>query len=123
MEEDGLDFDILQTTNGEKQLRATWKGEDIGSRDPHCLRDRLAEDPLWDVFQLRAVVVILQRLEAQLSTLRQVDDIISDFRRDEALFKSMFRPDVFDMVSRLRSLEADLLVRGIDELVQTVSHF
>ena len=119
-EEDGLDFDILQTTEGERQLRATWKGEDIGSGASHCLRDRLVDDPLWDVFQLRAVVVLLDRLETQQSILGQVDDIISDVRRDEALFESMFRADVFDVMSRLRSLEGDLFSNGIDDLVQRV---
>ena len=120
MEEDGLDFDILQTTHGEKELRATWKGEDIGTGSGNRLRDCLAEDPLWDVFQLRAVVVILQRLEEQLSLLQQVEDVISDVRHNEGLLRSIFRMDVFDVVCRLRSLEASLLVKGIDDLVNQV---
>lgn len=117
-EEDGLDFNVLQTTDGGKELRAIWKGEDFG--DPENFRDKLAADPLWDVFQLRAVVILLGRLEAQLSILQQTEEIISDVRKDENLLNTIFRPDIFGTVSRMRKLEADLLSKGIDDLVQSV---
>ena len=118
-EEDGLDFDILQMTDGERELRATWKGEDLGN--PENFRDRLAADPLWDVFQLRAVVTILNRVETQLSILQKTEAIISDVGQDEDLLKAIFRPDVFNTVSRLRRLETDLLSKEVDGLVKRVS--
>ena len=119
-EEDGLDFDVLQTTDGEKELRALWKGDDLG--DPNDLSNKLAADPLWDVIQLRAVVLILERLETQLLALRATEKAISEIRREEEEDKlqATFRPEVFRMVSQLQRLEGELLERGIEDLTRKV---
>ncbi|OJJ49964.1 hypothetical protein ASPZODRAFT_13069 [Penicilliopsis zonata CBS 506.65] len=113
-EEDGLDFKVLQTTDGDKELRAIWKGEDVDT--PAKIGDILAAESLWEVFQLRAVVTIITLLESQLAELHGIDEIIADFRRDEAMLKTLFDPDVFRLLCRFRVLEAELLKRGIDEL-------
>ncbi|KAI9931909.1 hypothetical protein ASPWEDRAFT_27807 [Aspergillus wentii DTO 134E9] len=115
-EEDGLDFTVLQTTDGGKELAAIWKEEgiEVSSR----LRDILAADPMWEVFQLRAVMIILDRLETQLATLRETEQIVSEVSRDEELKRAIFRPDVFRIATKLRELEANLLERGIEDLVR-----
>ncbi|PYH99684.1 SET domain protein [Aspergillus ellipticus CBS 707.79] len=114
-EEDGLDFNVLQTTDGGRELRATWKGEDVG--DPGCLRELLAADPQWDIYQLRAVVLILERLETQFFVLRQTDPMVSEIHENEDM-RAVFRPEVFDTVLRLRELESSLMEKGIENLVR-----
>ncbi|THD00520.1 hypothetical protein EYZ11_000084 [Aspergillus tanneri] len=120
-EEDGLGFNVLQTNDGGRELRARWKEAEVELSS--SLRDRLATDPLWDVFQLRAVVIILDRLEAQLVTLRQTQGVVVEISQDENML-TIFRPGVLSTIMKLRELEAELLERGIEDLArQTVSAY
>lgn len=116
-EDDGLDFEVLQTTDGEKELRASWKGEVV--ENSARLRDLLAADPLWDIYQLRAVVLLLERFTGQSSVLGQTKDVISEACRDEDT--AIFRPEVFSTVSKLRKLEGELLSKGCRDLTEAVS--
>ncbi|KAG2009200.1 hypothetical protein GB937_007977 [Aspergillus fischeri] len=113
-EEDGLNFDVVQTTDGGKELRATWKGEDMGT--PSRLKDLLAADPLWAIFQLRAVVLILERLETQLVILRETEKLVAEISNDEDM-RALFRTDVLNTISSLRRLEAELLQWSIEDLM------
>lgn len=120
-EEDGLDFKVLQATNGERELRAVWKEEELGN--PDDLASRISIDPLWDVIQLRAVVLILERLETQLLALRATEKAVCEIRREEKEdnLQATFRPDIFRTVSKLQRLEGELLERGIEDLTRRVS--
>jgi hypothetical protein len=117
-EEDGLNFDVVQTTDGGKELRATWKGEDMGT--PSRLKELLAADPLWPIFQLRAVVLILERLETQLLILRETEKLVTEISNDEDM-RTLFRPDVLNTISSLRKLEAELLQWSVEDLMCRVS--
>lgn len=116
--EDGLDFDVLQTTDGQHELRAVWKGEELPQ--PDRLRDILVADPRRDIFHLRAVVVVLGRLEAQLTELQRIDEILVEMSHDESTLRSVFRPEAFAVISRLRRLEGQLLKQGIEDLMAEV---
>lgn len=116
-EEDGLDFHVLQTNDGKKELKATWKGNEIGPSD--SLRDLIAADPLWDIFQLRAVVIVLERLETQLSLLQETE---KSFPSPSAPGTGI-RSDIYQDIMKLRKLETDLLERGIRDLVKTVREY
>lgn len=117
-EEDGLDFGVLQLNDGTKELKATWKGQNVES-SAH-LKNLLAADPLWDIFQLRAVVIVLERVGTQLSVLNEMDRIVSDICNDEVTLKDLFRPEVFSSVSKLRELEGALLRSCIEQLEKQV---
>lgn len=69
-EEDGLDFRILQTVDGERELKMFWKDKEI-SRESD-FRDLLKDEQLWDVFQLRAIATLQGRVEQQLLALETV---------------------------------------------------
>lgn len=119
-EEDGLDFKLEQTTDGKKELRATWKEEYLDK--PRDLRFRLATDPLWDVIHLRAVVLILERLESQLLALRATEKAVSEIQREEEedMLQATFRPGVFHVVSQLQDIEGELLEVIIEEFALLV---
>lgn len=119
-EEDGLDFEVLQTQDGNRELKATWKGEEIGTQSSSSLKDMIAKDPLWDVFQLRAVVILQGRLETQLSMLEETEEAFSSVEHDKEGTKTGIRSDVYTTIKRLRALETDLLRRGIQDLTRTV---
>jgi hypothetical protein len=118
-EEDGLNFGLAQTTDGGRELDTTWKGQKIQS--PDHLRELLAADPLWDIIQLRAAVLLLERLETQLSLLQQMEEVIANLRENEVALTSFFRPEIFELISRFRVLEADLLEKAVEELIKQVS--
>lgn len=119
-EEDGLLIGVVQTTDGTQELETRWKGEKIES--PSHLRDLLASDPLWDIFQLRAVVLVLERLETQMSLLQETEEALSNMReKNQSLLESMFSPDILCVTARLRNLETALLQRAVEQLMKEAS--
>ncbi|KAJ9351864.1 hypothetical protein C8Q69DRAFT_267476 [Paecilomyces variotii] len=113
-EEDGLDFSVLQTNEGQRELKATWKGNEIPSSS--SLRDIISNDPLWDVFQLRAVVFLLERLEGQFAMLQASYEFVSNAGHDESGTSTGVRSDIYGTIVKLRKLESELLERGIHDL-------
>lgn len=116
-EEDGLLFRVLQGIDGSMELKATWKGSELGADD---LYEVLNKDPLWKVFLLRAVVLIQQRVEMQGMNLSQSQEAF-----DQSLGHGDTVP-VLDMIARLRELEMELLTssyQSFEEEVRWPSHF
>lgn len=87
---------------------------------PSRLKELLAADPLWPIFQLRAVVLILERLETQLLILRETEKLVTEISNDEDM-RTLFRPDVLNTISSLRKLEAELLQWSVEDLMCRVS--
>lgn len=112
-QEDGLDFRVEQTVDGDMDLKASWKNGDLTA---HQLRAALLEDRLRDVFVLRATVMVQQRVEEQGMRLAASED---DF--DQALPDDQIRSWVYETIGRLRRLELDLLTRAFQTLEQEVS--
>lgn len=97
-EEDGLDFKLRQTIDGDREIQAFWKDHELN--DTAKLRDYLQDDPLWDVYQLRAVVLLQSRVEAQLEVLQNVGTP----QRDVTI-----REVPWVLAGRLRILESEML--------------
>ena len=103
-EEDGLDFKVLQTIDGKREIQALWKEQEL--QDTR-LRTLLEGDPLWHVYQLRAVVLLQNRVETQVQTLREVGTP----ERSEGV-----RQGPWELAGRLRTLELDMLQRAMSAL-------
>ncbi|KAL4940709.1 hypothetical protein BDV06DRAFT_17610 [Aspergillus oleicola] len=114
-EEDGLDFAVLQNNDGSRELTMTWKGQE--AKTPEHLKDHLSTDPMWDIFQLRAVVLVLERLENQFFSLRATENMVEDIRQSEDML-ALFRPAVFSTVTKLRELEGKLLEGAIRDMIK-----
>ncbi|GAB1193592.1 hypothetical protein APSETT444_002813 [Aspergillus pseudonomiae] len=114
-QEDGLEFEVLQTNDGGRELKVSWKGEEI--RDPDDLKAFLIKDPLWDIFQLRAVVTVLDRLESHFLILRETQIMVEEINHNEDML-ALFRPEVYSTINSLRELEGKLLEKGIEDLAQ-----
>jgi len=99
-EEDGLDFKVRQTTDGKRDIQTFWKD---GELDTSKLRQNLEGDPAWDVFQLRATVLLQNRIDEQIETLRRTEGT-----KREATIRDM----PWMLAKRLRSLELDMLQRA-----------
>ncbi|KAI4940008.1 uncharacterized protein J4E92_001296 [Alternaria infectoria] len=99
-EEDGLDFKVRQTTDGKREIQSFWKEQEL---DTVKLREHLEQDPLWDVFRLRATVLLQNRVDAQIELLKETKG---------AKRTGTMRDMPWRLAERLRSLELDLLKRA-----------
>ncbi|KIX05431.1 uncharacterized protein Z518_06303 [Rhinocladiella mackenziei CBS 650.93] len=107
-QEDGLDFQVEQTVNGDTELKATWKQNDLHAGALHSL---LLQDRIRDVFVLRAVVIVQQKVENQGMRLAASED---DF--DNTVVNGQVRQSVYETIGRLRKLELELLTRAFETL-------
>ncbi|CAO2651989.1 Nn.00g002720.m01.CDS01 [Neocucurbitaria sp. VM-36] len=103
-EEDGLDFKVRQTIDGKREIQAFWKEREL---DTMKLREYLQEDPAWDVFQLRATVLLQQRVEAQIETLQETET---------AKREASIRDVPWRLAARLRRLELEMLEHALATL-------
>jgi hypothetical protein len=108
-EEDGLDFRIRQTIDGKRDIQAFWKEKEL--HDTSKLRDYLQEDSAWDVYQLRATVLLQQRVEMQLETLHEMGAV----KREASVRNVPWR-----LAERLRNLELEMLQRASSALEEQV---
>jgi hypothetical protein len=70
-EEDGLEFRMLQQTDGSRsQLKVFWQGSDV-SDATNTFETLTSEHPLSDVFSLRAIALLQDRIRQQLERLYQ----------------------------------------------------
>ncbi|KKZ62771.1 hypothetical protein EMCG_02881 [[Emmonsia] crescens] len=111
-EEDGLEFRVLQSNQGERELKVSWKGTSLGPSE--SLLDQLKKDPMWEVFQLRAVVLLQDRMESQLIQLRASDEYVQ--RWLEYVDEKIIRRSVWDTSLKLRELERELLEAGLRDI-------
>ncbi|KLJ13394.1 hypothetical protein EMPG_11645 [Blastomyces silverae] len=111
-EEDGLEFRVIQSNQGERELNVSWKGTSLSSSG--SLLDHLKMDPMWEVFQLRAVVTIQDRMESQLLQLRASDEYVQ--RWLEYVDEKVIRRSVWQTTLKLRELEGELLEAGLRDI-------
>lgn len=103
-EEDGLDFAIQQTIDGELELVSLWKNEEI--KGLGRFKELLEQDPMWDIFHLRAVSVLQDRIAAQLQTLYAFEDEFNEASHGDEGF---VRDRPWRLAQKLRSLEGSLM--------------
>jgi hypothetical protein len=112
-EEDGLDFAVEQTVDGDTELKALWKGSELKAE---ALQATLLQDRLRDVFVLRATVMIQQRVEEQGMLLAASEDLFAN-----TVPNGQVRQSVYETIGRLRTLELELLTRAFGSLEQEAS--
>ncbi|KAF2740145.1 SET domain-containing protein [Polyplosphaeria fusca] len=104
-EEDGLDFKVKQTIDGHREIQAFWKQCELD--DTSKLRSHLQLEPLWDIYQLRVVVLIQGAIDSRLHRLRTLGE--------PARTKSV-RQGPWELAAQLRSLESDMLEQALIHL-------
>ena len=106
-EEDGLNFVVEQTVQGERDLKTFWKGQAMPRLDN--FRSILQQDQMWEIFHLRAVSLLQERVAAQLQMLYETEDDVQSRAGGD---HSDLRDDPCRLALRLRSLETALLERA-----------
>lgn len=102
-EEDGLDFKVRQTIDGKREIQALWRDDDLD--DTSKLKEHLRGDPLWDVYQLRATVLLQGRVEAQIETLQHAET---------PQMQATLRETPWRLAKHLRALESGMLERAME---------
>lgn len=109
-EEDGLDFQVIQSEDGTRELRTLWKNEEFNSTE---FAARIAADDNFDIFRLRATVLVQARVELQGADL---------VRSEEAYAEASLRVEkrLREVLNRLRTLEVSLLTSAAEALDKQV---
>lgn len=126
-EEDGLAFRVLQDTGGNRELRVLWQDEDVTGRID-ALEELARSHPLYDVFRLRVVTVVAERVSSQLERVRTEffpsDD--EDSTEASALEREGIRAECIAVANALKEQEASVLeeaARSLEEQVRFVVRF
>lgn len=108
-EEDGLDFKILQETDGTRHMRMFWQEEDITDK-VETFPDLVRTHDMSALFELRAVTIIIELLETQLERIRA-----RGARIDEE-GSIPHRAPILHSAKRLQQVEEDLMSRALRQL-------
>ncbi|KAK3901459.1 hypothetical protein C8A05DRAFT_44899 [Staphylotrichum tortipilum] len=118
-EEDGLEFKVLQQTDGARsRLRVFWLGEDVTDRTSAAgggfdFEALVGAHPMAALLRLRVVTVVLERLQAQLERLGEGTE------PDPADVPSgglQRREECVAAAALLRQAETGLLVQAVEKL-------
>jgi hypothetical protein len=109
-EEDGLNFRILQDTEGGQQLRIFWQDDDVTDRAKD-FESILEGHPLHALFRLRAVIVVQECLQTQLEQAKSYENVSEP---------GDVRPECVAAAQMLRTMEVRLLDSGIEALKKEV---
>ena len=112
-EEDGLEFQVLQNADGGKELQALWKGK-VGP-DMSKLEALIEHEALRDVFHLRVVITLQNRIEQQLLRLESSKKWI-----DEQMKSETIGDDVRKSALELRELEESLMLHAYESFESKV---
>ena len=111
-EEDGLGFRVLQRNDGERELEVAWRDTEI--HGIQALRECLEQDSLWDLFQLRAVAIIHDRIQNQIDRISSSRSFVYDAFRLERHNKKAW------LASELTTREESFLILAIQAIQKRV---
>ena len=97
-EEDGLSFRVLQLNDGERELKAIWNALEI--QGIQMLEKCLQTDPLWDVFRLRATILIQDRIKRQIQDQQDNVDYVEEARNGKLHVSSQSFKAADDLLNR-----------------------
>lgn len=107
-DEDGLQFKILQETDGSQHLKMFWQDIDV-TEDVGDIKNLIKGHELAQVFRLRATAIVHDIIRQQLEALKA---------HEGHTLTENERPDILIASSQLRAAEKDLL----DRLFQVLEH-
>ncbi|KAI0108303.1 SET domain-containing protein [Daldinia grandis] len=106
-EEDGLRFRVLQKTDGSRHLKIFWQDIDITDVS-NTMKDLIHDHELHQIFELRAVTVIMGIVQQQL------EQLISTQSGDSVV--GVASTEIYQAIFQLRSFETGILQNSIEVL-------
>lgn len=111
-EEDGLNFAMVQETDGTRELRLYWQDEDATAR-MNELGSLIKGHELCKIFELRVVTVVSECLQEKLGELKTPVN--------SSKYPGPTRENIVRTATHLREVEEDLLERMVEKLEVQVS--
>lgn len=115
--EDGLRFELARTTEGEEEAQAFFIDEELTGGTAQ-LRGLLAKSGQWDLYRLRAIAILQQRVFDQLQVLFRTQDDLEALPHGQG---TEIRVGPYANAMELRRLEFDLLNRAYEFFEKEVS--
>ncbi|KAH9826177.1 SET domain-containing protein 8-like [Teratosphaeria destructans] len=116
--DEGLRFELARLVDSEdEEMHAFFNGQELNG-GAQQLRQFLAQHELWDVFRLRAVALLQQRILDQGSTLQGTQEVVEGLLHGDGTDIS---DRVFGQAMQLRKLERDLLEKAYEDFERQVS--
>lgn len=115
--EDGLEIRRARTNDGQhEEVEATFNGHTVTCASD--IRKLLAQTPLWDVYRLRAIVILQQRIFDQMQVLHSTQDEMESVPHGA---ESNIREQQYKLAMQLRKLEFELLGEAYEGFETRVS--
>lgn len=115
-EEDGLEFRVLQGTDGSRQLKVFWQEEDV-TDSAKAFETLIEKHPHCAIFKLRVATVLAERLADQLEQLCSSQAL--DSSSSAAIVAP--RPSCLESALLLREIETTILENALKALDQQKS--
>lgn len=118
-EEDGLHFDVARTVDGEEEVQGFFNEHELKGGAAELYR-LLGQSELYDVYRLRAVIILQQRVFDQMQVLYASQDDMEEVPHGDG---TEIRDHVFEQAMKLRRLEFELMERAYEDFERQVSLF
>jgi len=117
--EDGLHFDLARRVDGEEEVHAFFGEHELmgGAQELHAI---LGKTDLWDVYHLRAVTILQQRVFEQMQVLYGTQEDIEATAHGEG---TDVRDRCYEQAMQLRRLEMKLLNSAYEDFELQVSPY
>ncbi|KAI7503517.1 SET domain-containing protein [Hortaea werneckii] len=110
--DDGLRFELARTVDGEGEEMQSFFGDEELTGGTAQLYSLLGKSELWDVYRLRAVALLQQRVFEQMQLLYGTQEEAEGVEHGE---DTDVRTPVFENIMRLRKLEFELMERAYED--------
>ncbi|KAK0938937.1 hypothetical protein LTR29_009548 [Friedmanniomyces endolithicus] len=118
-EEDGLHFDLARTVDGEEEVHAFFGEHELvgGAQELHAI---LGKTDLWDVYHLRAVTILQQRVFEQMQVLYGTQEDVEATAHGEG---TDVHARCYEQAMQLRRLEMKLLNSAYEDFELQTERF
>lgn len=116
-EEDGLHFDVARTVDGEEEIHGFFKEHELSGGAAELYR-LLGQSDMYDVYRLRAVTILQQRVFDQMQVLYASQEDMEEVPHGDG---TEVRQQVYDQAMKLRRLEFELMERAYEDFEKQVS--
>jgi len=115
-EEDGLHFDVARTVDGKEEVQSFFKEHELtgGAAELYKL---LGQSELFDVYRLRAVIILQQRVFDQMQVLFASQEDMEAVPHGDG---TDVRQQAYDQAMQLRRLEFELMERAYEDFEKQV---
>lgn len=109
-DDQNLRFEIARTIDSEEEIQAFWRDEELQG-GALSIKKKMMKEPLWDVYQLRAVAILQERVYSQLQMLYETQEDVEGMQGDDDV-----RAGPYKLAMKLRGLEFALLEKAYENL-------